>query len=172
MDDVKEPVADSVRDLVQFLEQTPARITQLIEGLSDSELRWRNSELEFSALENICHLRDLETQGYLPRIKRMLDETDPALADFDGARAAAESNYNREQPDLAFAEFLLARKRNVQKLRSLSEEQLRREGSLEGVGRVTLKRLAEMMHEHDEGHLEDMRVLRQRLEILRSRETS
>jgi hypothetical protein len=98
----------------------------------------------------------------------MLDETDPALADFDGARVAAESNYNCEQPELALQTFALARKQNVQKLRSLTEERLRREGLLEGVGRITLTRLAEMMREHDEGHLEDLRVLRQRLEKLRT----
>ncbi len=94
----------------------------------------------------------------------MLEETDPALPDFDGARVAAESNYNHDQPDLAFQAFLLTRKQNVEKLRSFTDEQLKREGMLEGVGKITLKRLAGMMREHDEGHLEDLRVLRQRLE--------
>jgi hypothetical protein len=35
---------------------------------------------------------------------------------------------------------------------------------LEGVGRITLIELAEKMLEHDEGHIEDLRVLQQRLE--------
>jgi DinB superfamily len=165
MDDgVKEPAPDSFPELLQFLENTSARITELMKGLSDSELRWRNSESEFSVVENACHLRDLEAQGYAPRITCMLDEIDPALADFDGARVAAESNYNCEQPELALQTFLLTRQQNVQKLRSLTEEQLRREGLLEGVGRTTLMRLAEMMREHDKGHLEDLRVLRNRIE--------
>jgi hypothetical protein len=156
--------AGEISTLLQFLESTSARISDLIDGLSDSEVRWRNTESEFSAVENICHLRDLEMKGYMPRITRMLAETDPALADFDGARVAAESNYNREQPDLALREFLLTRKQNIQKLRDLSDEQLRREGMLEGVGKITLRRLAEMMREHDEGHLEDLRVLRQQID--------
>jgi hypothetical protein len=163
MDDgLKEP--DGFLELLQFLDGTSARISELIDGLSDSELRWQNSESEFSTLENICHLRDLELQGYATRITRMLQETDPALPDFDGARVAAESYYNREQPDPALRAFALTRKENVQKLRSLTEEQLRRESMLAGVGKITLMRLAEMMREHDQGHLEDLRVLRQRLE--------
>jgi hypothetical protein len=162
--EVKQSDASDFVHLLQFLDDTSARISELIDGLSDSELRWRNSESEFSAVENVCHLRDLELQGYGTRITRILDETDPALADFDGARVAAESNYNGEQTDLVFQAFLLARNQNVQKLRSLTEEQLGREGRLEGVGRVTLRRLAEMMREHDEGHLEDLRVLRQGIE--------
>ncbi len=118
-------------------------------------------------VENVCHLRDLEVQGYAPRITRILDETDPVLGDFDGARVAAENNYNCEQPELALKTFSLTRKQNVQTLRSLTEEQLRRAGLLEGVGRITLTRLAVMMREHDEGHLEDLRVLRLGLEKLR-----
>lgn len=155
--------ADDFTTLIRFLQQTPERITKLIEGLSDSELRYESSDSEFSALENICHLRDLEVQGYTARIRRMLEEAVPVLADFDGARVAAESNYNGEQPDTAFAAFGLARKGNVEKLIALTPEQLERKGTLEGVGQITLRRLAEMMGEHDEGHLEDLRVLRQRL---------
>jgi len=49
-------------------------------------------------------------------------------------------------------------------LRTLTEGQLNREGSLAGVGKITLSRLAEMMREHDEGHLADLRSLRRRLE--------
>ena len=162
-DEVKRSNVDFVA-LLQFLEHTPARISELIEGLSDSELRWRNAESEFSAVENICHLRDLEMRGYLSRITRILAETNPALSDFDGARVAAESNYNCEPPNIALRAFSSTRKLNVEKFRSLTEEQLRREGTLEGVGKITLQRVAEMMREHDEGHLEDLRVLRQRFE--------
>jgi hypothetical protein len=103
----------------------------------------------------------------------LLDETEPALADFDGARAATEGNYHNQQPDLALQAFQTARRDNVQKLRSLTEDQLQREGTLEGVGKITLRRLAEMMREHDEGHLEDLRIVRQRMRgsvIIKNRE--
>jgi DinB family protein len=153
--------------LLDFLEETPNTIAKLTDGLSVADLRLKHSEAEFSAIENLCHLRDLELQGYTPRIRRLLDQRNPALADFDGARVAAEGNYNSQEPDFALHTFQMARKENVLKLRSSTEEQLKREGTLEGVGRITLQRLAEMMREHDEGHLEDLRVLRQRLERLR-----
>lgn len=168
-DEVKRSEVDFA-GLLQSLEKTSAQISKLIDGLSNSELRWRNSESEFSALENICHLRDLEIQGYLLRIERILAELNPALADFDGARVAAESNYNGEQLDLAFQAFSLTREQNLVKLRSLTGEELQREGTLDGVGKITLARLAELMREHDEGHLEDLRVLRQQLERQRSRD--
>ena len=149
--------------LLAFLQDTPRIVVTLTSDLSDAELRWKHSEEEFSALENICHLRDLELQGYAPRVKRMLDETNPELADFDGARVAAESNYNDEAPTAALDAFGKARQENVKKFRGLTEEQLKREGTLEGVGSITLEQLAEKMREHDESHLEDLRILRHRL---------
>ena len=149
--------------LLAFLNETPNKLANSIAGLSNAEVRFQNSPDEFSVLENICHLRDLELQGYTPRIRRILAESNPALADFDGARVAAESNYNNEQPDFALQAFQTARRENVEMLRALTERQLKREGTLDGVGTITLRRLAEMMREHDEGHLEDLRVLSRRL---------
>ena len=171
-DEERDPDGAHFVALLDSLHETPNKLAQLTDGLSVAELRLKNSEDEFSALENLCHLRDLELQSYTPRIKRMLDESDPALADFDGARAAAENNYHSQQAERALQTFQRARRENVAKLRNLTEEQLKREGTLEGVGKITLRRLAEMMHEHDEGHIEDVRVLRQRLESLRSGEVS
>jgi len=149
----------NLNSLLVVLEATPGKLVTLISDHSDAELRWKHSSEEFSALENICHLRDLELQGYAPRIRRMLDETNPVLPDFDGARVAAESSYNDEPPGKALEAFRKARQENVEKLRGLTPKQLGREGTLEGVGMITLKQLAEKMWEHDEAHLEDLRVL-------------
>ena len=149
--------------LLAFLTETPNQLANSTAGLSNVEVRFQSSPDQFSVLENICHLRDLELLGYTPRISRILAETDPALPDFDGARVAAEGNYQNEQPQVALRTFQIARKANVDRLRSLSEEQLKREGTLEGVGTITLRQLVEKMREHDEGHLEDLRVLSQRL---------
>ncbi len=169
MNEEGQSAADSnFAALLEILDGTPGKLARLTEGLSTPGLRWKNSEDEFSTLENFCHLRDLELDGYTRRINQILTESDPLLADFDGARVAAKSNYNNQQPQVALQIFQTARRKNVEMLRSLTEEQLERGGTLAAVGKVTLRRLAVMMREHDEGHLEDVRVLRQRLERQRS----
>lgn len=162
--------ADDFVYLLAYLSVTNARIAELIGGLSYDDFRKRTPIEAFSALENICHLRDLEIQAYTPRIERILNETEPALADFDGASVASESDYNREEPDEALKSFSLARLQNIHTLKGLSQEQLEREGLLEGVGRITLRRLVEMMGEHDDGHLEDLRVLQQQIERQQTQE--
>jgi len=162
---------DPMHELLNFLARTPAVLAGFASGLSDAELRWGSSADRFSILENICHLRDLELQGYAKRIERILNENEPELPDFDGARVAAEGNYNAEYVSTALEVFRVARNANLEKLKAAVGEGLSRTGSLEGVGQITLPRLAEMMREHDEGHLEDLRVLRQQLERHRSSAT-
>ena len=145
-----------VHKLLDILAQTPEIIARQVATLSGEELRRRNTEGDFSALENVCHLRDLEVEGYAVRIDRILNEQEPLLSDFDGARVAAERHYNRQDIQQALEAFALARNQNVQRLRDLAPEGLTREGVLEGVGRVSLKALLLMMREHDEGHLQTL----------------
>ena len=155
-------------DLLNFLGDTHLKLASFAEGLSANELRWRDTAEEFSVLENICHLRDLELQGYTPRIERILAETEPSLLDVDGARLAAEGNYYAEDPTSALQAFRAARAANVLKFQNATPDELERAGMMEGVGRITLEHLAEMMRSHDEDHLEDLRVMRQRLEKRRA----
>src|SRR4051812_13242061 len=63
----------------------------------------------FSLVEQAWHLADLERDGYGERIRRLLDEDDPDLLDFDGARVAAERNYRIQSLDGGIAAFLAAR---------------------------------------------------------------
>lgn len=152
-------LANKIRDI----QKTPATIAALIAGLSDAKLRWRHSNDEFSALENVCHLRDLEIEGYGLRLERLLSETNPELADFNGARVAAERAYNRESLQHALDAFEAARRNNVSKFERLSDAEWQRTGNLQGVGNICVVDLVEMMHEHDASHLQDVRLLLQQL---------
>ncbi|MGH9943976.1 MAG: DinB family protein, partial [Pyrinomonadaceae bacterium] len=116
------------------------------------------------ALEHLCHLRDLEREGYAERIRRLLVETDPFLPDVDGDRLAKERDYNRQDFARAHAGFAGARAANVAALNVLSPEQLGRAGTLEGVGPVTLGRLLELMRDHDDAHRRELRDLGRRLD--------
>lgn len=146
---------------IKQIQNTPATIATLIAGLPDAELR-RSEADEFSALETVCHLRDLEIEGYGPRLQRLLSETDPELPDFDGARVAAERNYNAQSLSEALQAFQSARETNVKRFDALTEEEWERSGTLQGVGRVTMADLVGMIAEHDRGHLEELRVLLRR----------
>jgi hypothetical protein len=154
---------EEFQDLVRELGETPRSLRQLADSLADDESRWRPSDEEWSVLENVCHLRDIEREGYTVRIRKLLHETEPYLADLDGAQLAATRSYNSQDFETTLRDFTNARQQNVEAIKELPLESLNRSGTFENVGAVTLGRLLLMMREHDEGHLEDVRSLSERL---------
>jgi len=152
-----------IKDLVVALAQTPVAVTRLLENLPKESIAVRPSPDEFSVLENVCHLRDIEIEGYRVRIRRILAEDHPLLSDLDGAKLAIERDYNRQSVNEALEAFTSARRQNVAVLREIAAADFEREGNMEGLGRITLRKLLEMMCEHDEGHVDDLRVMRTRM---------
>lgn len=146
-------------ELLDDLADTPAGIGRVISTMTIQDLTRKPSANQFSVLESVCHLRDIEREGYAVRIEKLLNETKPLLPDLDGARLAAERDYNSQDFRAAFDEFASARESNVHKLREATLEQLESRGMFEGVGEVTLERLLELMREHDAGHLQELRTL-------------
>ena len=89
-------------------------------------------------------------------------ENNPILPDIDGSRLAVEREYHCQNLAEALQAFVDARKRNTQTLRGLVGEQLEREGTLEGVGSVTIRALLLMMRNHDADHVRDLSSIRER----------
>jgi hypothetical protein len=143
------------------LVSTPGAILHAVNKLSNEQQRQHAGSGEFSCVETVCHLRDIEVEGYATRIDRLLVEEEPVLPDIDGARLAAQRDYNHQDIQQAFAVFAAARADNLQKLGKLNAEQLARVGILEGVGKITVEKLILMMRDHDLGHIEDLQRLSQ-----------
>jgi hypothetical protein len=152
-----------LRELIEFLEETPLAVRQLTVEMLERDLKWKPSMDELSALEQVCHLRDLELEGYGLRIRKILTEVGPSLPDFDGGRIARERDYNSQDFETALQDFTRARKDNTSTVETLSSDQLNLSGVLEGIGEITLARLLQLMRQHDQSHLEELRVLRERL---------
>src|SRR5258705_3662724 len=112
-----ETLAELPHELVDALARTPAAIAAQIADLSDQQARRRTPEDGFSAVENVCHLRDIEVEGYSVRIQRILNEDRPRLADIDGGRLAVERDYNGQSIQEALTAFAQARNSNVRLLR-------------------------------------------------------
>ncbi|HEY0005037.1 MAG TPA: DinB family protein [Pyrinomonadaceae bacterium] len=156
-------LSQEFHSLLEQLAEMPARVRELVSDLTDGELARKPSQKEFSMLEQVCHLRDIEQEGYAFRIKEILSRSAPLLPDIDGEKLARERRYNEQNTSLALSLLTRARQENVRTLSSLRLDQLERTGNLEQVGPITLERLLLMMREHDLGHLKDLSGLRTRL---------
>jgi hypothetical protein len=154
-----------LQNLIAFLAETPAVVQQLTTDLSADEQRWQLVPAEFSALEQVCHLRDIEREGYAVRLRRLLAEDEPMLPDVDGAKLARERDYQSQDFNTALTAFADARGANVALVNTLAPAELQRAGTLAGVGQITIARLLELMRAHDEVHRAELHTLSAALQV-------
>lgn len=113
-----------------------------------------------NALEQICHVRDIEIDGYQSRFRRLLQEDHPLLASIDTYLLVTQRDYAHADPDAVFAEIHTARRHTVELLTALTPAQWARTGSFEGYGDVTILSLAHFLCSHDQQHLAGLQWLR------------
>lgn len=138
--------------LMEGLEAMPDFLAERFAALSEHEARLPRADETFAPVEQCWHLADLEREGFGARIRRLLEEEDPFLPDFEGARLAKERQYRTRSLEQGLAAFRQGRQANLALLRTLQSDQWSRAGTQEGVGRVALCDLPHMMAEHDAAH--------------------
>jgi DinB family protein len=153
--DVSDLPRVGLTEAIERLATMPAFVEAALDAASGGELAFRPGEEEFSLREHACHLRDVEREGYLLRVQRILAEGTPALEGFDGAAVARERDYSSQDARAAARDFAQARRSVIALLAAANAEQLKRPATFGG-RRITLEDLAGMMLEHDRGHREEI----------------
>jgi hypothetical protein len=143
---------------LKLLAATPSFLQAAIVRATPRGLRARASPETFCLIEQACHLRDLEREGYAARLQRMLEESHPSLAGFEGDVVARERNYMVQDPRDAAAEFAIARAAFIARAEKLGEGELARTASFGG-RTITIRDLLSMMVDHDEGHRREIAAL-------------
>ena len=152
-------------ELLRDLADMPRQLVQALRLFPTDRLAWRPESWggcpseHFSALEQVCHLRDIETDGYHVRIRRLLEEQDPALESLDSYEMARRRRYSSAHVDVALAEFREARAATVARLRDLTPPDLARTGEFAEYGRLTLEALVHYLRSHDQQHLAGLQWL-------------
>ena len=142
--------------LLLTLESTPLLLARAADGIPADQVRRRPAGGGFSFVEHVWHLADLEREGYGVRIRRLVTENEPSLANFDGGRAARERQYQDRDLGEGLAAFAAARRRNLEKLRTASRSDWKRRGVQESAGQVALADIPRMMAEHDRTHTQEV----------------
>ena len=155
------PVA--LAEAVERLGSMPVFLASALASVAPEDLVRQPAPGEFSLVEHACHLRDLEREGYLVRVRRMLSETGPALVGFDGGAIAAARDYPSQDAARAARDFATARAELLALVAPLTPRQLALEGTFGGE-RVCFADVIAMMVEHDRGHREEIERLLAALE--------
>jgi hypothetical protein len=112
-----------------------------------------------TAIEQLCHVRDIEIEGYQRRIERTLAERNPFLPSMDTDALARDRRYAIADPGEVLTSFREARRRTVAIIERLTPGQLERPADFEGYGPVTLRALIHYLCSHDQQHLAGLQWL-------------
>ena len=122
-----------------------------------------------TAIEQVCHVRDVEIDGYGIRFQRTLHESNPRLGSIDTEALAKERAYGTSNATLALAAFREARIKTVALIEGLKLEQFNRTAIFEGYGAVSLRSLVHYLCSHDQQHLAGLQWLLGKIEASRVR---
>jgi uncharacterized damage-inducible protein DinB len=143
-------------ELMAQLVGTADKYSAVIGGLSEEALKKRPDKENWSAVEIICHMRDVD-EAFFFRFKTVLDVDDYKFPAADADRWAADRQYIRNNAVEALSAFRTRREENIELLKTLKPEQWERAGTHSKHGRMTITNIVELMVRHDNDHLEQLK---------------
>lgn len=121
-----------------------------------------------TAIEQLCHVRDIEIEGYHVRFRRALDEDHPVLVSIDTDALARERGYGNADARTVLAAFRAARAQTVEIIAGLTPAQLERTAVFEGYGPLTVRSLVHYLCSHDQQHLAGLQWLLGKIDATRA----
>ena len=152
-------MSPAIERAVDALRAFPVTLESFLAGISRDALDWRPRSWEgipserLTIRQQICHLRDIEADGYLVRFKRLLTETNPNLDSIDTYALVESRSYDAANVGEALASFARARGESLRLLGVLMPADLARRGQFEDYGEVTLAGMIHFLCSHDHQHL-------------------
>ena len=142
--------------LMARLTKTEEEYSAAIEGVSESVLSRRPNEKDRAAKEIVCHLRDAE-EFFMQRFQIILAKNEPEFPPSEPDRLAVERQYLRNDALEALSSFRKRREETLKFLRGLKPEQWDRAGIHPTRGPMTIKDYVELMANHGQIHLEQLK---------------
>lgn len=151
------PDFSSTLAIAATLRATPAALAVLMNEVPASFYNVRAKPDEWGLTEILCHLRDVEQEVNLPRLKKVIDEADPFLPGMVTDPWAEERQYICQDAATALASFTQSRLQMLSLLESLSAEGWRRTARHAIFGPTHIKELAGINAGHDRLHVQQVR---------------
>jgi len=150
---------------LETLKAFPAQLEAHYAAIPAAFKHWKPASWEgipsehLTAIEQVCHVRDVEIDGYQVRFQRTLKEENPFLPSLDTDALARDRAYFQQDAARVLAEFKNARARTLEMIAVLSPQHLARKAEFEGYGETTLKGLIHYLCSHDQQHLAGLQWL-------------
>lgn len=139
--------------ILAVLKSTPAALPYLCAQLDPTEWNTRFQEGEWCQTEILCHLRDVEIEVNLPRIKKSIQEDNPFIPGVDTDQWAEHRQYCMQSGQAALSSFTQSRIALIEQLESLQPEDWLRQIRHAIFGPTTLLELIGFIAAHDRIHI-------------------
>ena len=145
---------------IDIIRQFPARLTELVNGLSDEQLNTAYIPGEWSVRQNVHHLPDSHMNSFI-RLKLMLTEDNPTIKPYDQDAwvTLADSTLS---PLVSLTMLDATHTRLVAVLRSMTADQFARTINHPENGIMTLDDVAAMYAWHGDHHIRQVENYRAR----------
>ena len=156
--------------LQAFPQQLEAHYAAFPPGFADwAPSSWDGVPSEpLTARQQLCHVLDIEVDGYQLRFRRALNETHPLLASIDTDALVHERNYATADAAATLAAFRAARAHTVALIAGITEAQFKRTAEFEGYGPLTVRSLVHYLCSHDQQHLAGLQWLLGKIDAART----
>jgi FMN phosphatase YigB (HAD superfamily) len=134
-----------------------AALLSMTKGLNEPIWTHRMERDEWAPVEIVCHLRDVETEVNLPRVRRILSDLDPHLSSFDTDLWAEERDYICQSGPDALSAFIEGRQETISILEEIDAQDWSRPARHSLFGPTTLIEVMNIAAEHDLLHLAQLR---------------
>ena len=141
---------------ISILKSPPAATQTLIRSLSKEVMGNRTSDDSWSLGEIFLHLRDVDMEINLPRIKKLLTEDDAFITAVNADVWIEERQYQERDPLEAFDDFMNTRIELLNLLKSLSDADWMRSAHHTIFGPTNLKELIRITSRHDRLHMQQI----------------
>ena len=152
--------AEDFAGRIAALAAMPSKLKDIVAMIPRDAWTRRPGNGGFSLLEHVCHLRDIDEDGYRERVGRILTEERPSLPDIDGDALARERDYQSQDLEAALSAFAAARWQISARLAKLTPEERRRTGLMAAIREITIDGVVGAMMAHDSEHIDQLSELR------------
>lgn len=145
--------SNNLEGILAVLRTTPAVVQSLTGTCSRTDWRKHPIQGEWSLLEIICHLRDVEREVNLPRFELLKNAMNPFILGVDTDRWAVERHYNDQDESTVYTDFCMNRSKLLEIIGRYSPSEWQSTLRHSFFGPTTRQELAKFIAAHDRDHI-------------------
>lgn len=153
---INPPPYHSHESILAVFQASPAVVYESLKLLPNEDWTLRPRPKEWSVLEILCHLRDVDRDINLHRIIDLTSKDNPFITGIDSDVWAEKRNYQQQDPEKTLSEYIQARKEFLENLERIDLRDWEKPARHSILGNTNIVELMRITAEHDRLHIRQL----------------